>query len=171
MKILREDIGSEGLQTTFSLSHARPGDLGEENVVLAIVRPPQGEFQLMPMAGNMVRVRGRFSSLIEVCCCRCLRPLPLGLKGDLAVVFQPQPLNAEDEIMLSARELEVYFYDGVELDLGQVLLSELSLLIPYAPLCEGECASVCAKCGHMPCQCGQTKIDPRWNKLAGLKFD
>lgn len=175
MKILWEDITQQGVDAVFTDSEAKPSDLADERVIVGIIEAPRAELRLMPMRGHMVRAEGVYSAVVEVVCGRCLQPNRLDLQGKLRVVFEKQPESAEEEIMLSQKDLEVYFYDGVELDLAALIRSELGLLIPYAPVCEGACVNTCFKCNRFitgdNCGCKPSGGDPRWSKLAGLKFE
>ncbi len=175
MKILREDITQQGLAVSFTDLEAKPADLGDARVLKAIVEPPRARLRLNLMRNDMVRVEGAYSARLEAVCSRCLSPLTLALAGELNVVFQVDKQGGEEEIMLSARDLEVYFYDGVELDLGALVRNELSLQVPFAPVCAEPCLDICPACGKLlvdkACDCRVRTPDPRWAKLAGLKLD
>ena len=177
MKVKKEDILRDGLEVAFANSMARADNLGGSGIVADITEAPAARLKLVPLAGDAVRVSGYFKAGLTLVCGRCLRANPFKVAGSLDVVFQLQPAlpAAEEEIMLSSGDLEVYFYDGLELDLGEMLNSEISLLLPLAPICETECLATCARCGKMltsaECDCKGSAPDPRWGKLAGLKFD
>lgn len=78
-------------------------------------------------------------------------------------------------MQLGEDELEVAFYEGGEVDLGQALLDELSLTLPMAPLCRPYCPGICPVCGRQlsegACGCRSQETDPRWAKLAKLEIE
>jgi uncharacterized protein len=177
MKVKKQDIPREGLEVAFVNSSAKADNLGDSGIVASIMEAPAARLKLMPLAGDAVRVSGDFSAKLLLVCGRCLQANPFAVDGSLDVVFQIQLASqaAEEEIMLSSGDLEVYFYDGVDLNLGEMLNSEISLLLPLAPVCEEECLTICPHCGRMmtsqECDCKGPMPDSRWSKLAGLKFD
>jgi len=50
----------------------------------------------------------------------------------------------------------------------------LLLELPLAPLCDAECAGLCATCGanrnQTRCSCVTTDLDPRWAALRSLEL-
>jgi uncharacterized protein len=65
--------------------------------------------------------------------------------------------------------------DGV-LDLSAWARDALALTLPTQILCRPECAGLCAVCGANLNEAGPDHVheqspDPRWAKLAELKFD
>jgi uncharacterized metal-binding protein YceD (DUF177 family) len=172
MKILREDIPPEGLHLELSDDKACPQDLAEPGLVTDIIEPIKGVVNLAAH-GDKISVKGTVTARLLAPCSRCLQIISLDLSGEFKVKFQVQPRNhtAEEEIMLCAHDLDVYFYDGAELDLTWVLRNELSLLLPMAPVCAFDCARSCPRCGKLmtsaECDCGRP--DARWSKLAGIK--
>jgi uncharacterized protein len=172
MKILREDIPPEGLRLELSDEGACPQDLAEPGLVTDIIGPIKGVVKLA-VSGDKIRVMGAVDARLLAQCSRCLQTISLDLNGEFKVEFQVQPRNrtAEEEIMLCAHDLDVYFYDGAELDLTWLLRNELSLLVPMAPVCASDCARSCPRCGKLmtSAECGCNRPDPRWNKLAAAK--
>ena len=49
------------------------------------------------------------------------------------MVFLPRPSATEEEIHLAQEDMEVCFYDGGEIDLGQAVRDEVSLAVPMGP--------------------------------------
>jgi uncharacterized protein len=124
----------------------------------------------------MVQARGEYRASLGLVCSRCLRETPLEVSGELDLAFRPQeqPAAGGEEVQLGEDELEVAFYQGGEVDLGQALLDELSLVLPMAPLCGADCPGMCPACGKFlgegPCGCRPKQTDPRWAKLAKLEI-
>lgn len=169
MKVRLEDIPDEGLEVAFELNSAAAEDIGD--VVEALLEPPKATLHLMK-SGEFVLARGQASAKLRMDCSRCLQSFDMNVEQDLDLVFQPLE-ERDDEVELASSEMEVSFYDGEEVDLGQAVLDEIGLAVPMAPLCRPECGGMCPHCGkdlrQGPCQCGTRELDPRWAKLADLK--
>jgi uncharacterized protein len=175
MKIFREDIPAEGLEVAFSIALERIRDLSP--LLAGADQPPCLSLRLRPMRDNMVQAEGEIKGLLILSCSRCLQETPFILDSTFSVVFHPDrglsQARGKEEVMLGMDDLEVYFYDGVVIDLAALLRSELELLLPLAPRCGGPCLPVCPHCGQVggECACGEKAADPRFRRLAELKFD
>lgn len=169
MKVRLEDIPDEGLDVAFELKTAAAEDLGE--VVKAVIDAPKAKLHLNK-SGEFVLARGSASAMLRVDCSRCLKSFDMTVDQGLDLVFQPL-VKYDDEVELISSDMEVSFYEGEEVDLGQAVLDEIGLAIPMAPLCRPECVGICPHCGQDlrkgRCQCGTKEFDPRWAKLAELK--
>ncbi len=84
-------------------------------------------------SGNEVRASGTLSAAVVQSCVATGEPVPAEVQEDFSIVFRPHPeVAAEDEIELSQGELDVVFYDGASVDLGEAVAETLSLsLEPY----------------------------------------
>ncbi|MCB2186388.1 MAG: DUF177 domain-containing protein [Deltaproteobacteria bacterium] len=121
----------------------------------------------------MVVARGEARFGLELTCSRCLAPAAHRQKLPLEMVFRPPDQTREDEVQLGGDELEVIFYQGEEIDLGEAVRAEISLALPMAPLCREDCPGVCPRCGQAiegpDHACGGPESDPRWVKLGEFK--
>ncbi|MDR1397514.1 MAG: DUF177 domain-containing protein [Desulfarculales bacterium] len=175
MKIFREEIPAQGLETAFTLAPEQAKKLSP--LIAGVEEAPSFSLRLQPIRDNMVRADGIIKARFTLYCSRCLKENPFAVNSKIEVVFHPHYLYArcagKEEVMLGPEDLEVYFYDGVELDLAALLRSELELLLPLAPLCRPPCRSLCPSCGAFEgaCACGQKGTDPRFSRLAGLKIE
>jgi len=169
VKIRLEDIPPEGLEVEFTLGRVDPQDLGPQ--VQGIESPPRARINL-GLRGDTVTALGEYEAVVGMACSRCLQNVSMAVAGEMNLVFRPQPDQPGDEVRLGEDELEVSFYQAGEIDLGEVLLGELSLALPMAPLCRPDCPGLCPECGRLlqegPCQCQGKPTDPRWAKLAKL---
>lgn len=74
---------------------------------------------------------------------------------------------------LAGEDMEEYLLleDG-QLDLSDVVRSQLLLELPYRFLCKEDCKGLCPKCGCdlnvASCQCDLRERDPRWAVLNGF---
>lgn len=131
------------------------------------------------LEGDNVFVRGPLRGWIEVACSRCVGAIKIPVHEDLTVSYLPRAQVPEEddeeleiEVAATAAEddVDVYPYDGDEIDLEQLLREQLLMSIPYAPLCDEDCPGLCAVCGADlnagECGCDRRVVDPR---LASLK--
>ncbi|HKX12439.1 MAG TPA: DUF177 domain-containing protein [bacterium] len=70
-------------------------------------------------------------------------------------------LSEEEEIELSADDLDFSFYHGEEINLGEILGEEITLALPMRFLCREDCRGLCPRCGKNLNQgdCGCQNLD------------
>ena len=82
-----------------------------------------------------------------------------------AVDVDEKELGAE----LTDDDVDLYGYDGEEIDLTPLFRDQVVLAVPFAPLCSEDCKGLCPQCGAdrnlETCDC-KPPVDPRW---AGLQ--
>ena len=79
-------------------------------------------------------MEGRLAAAIVQACVATGAPIEAGLEAPFEIRFRPQPEAAggEEEVELDAAELDVLFYDGPEIDVGEAVAETLLLsLDPY----------------------------------------
>lgn len=79
--------------------------------------------------------------------------------------------DAEDKelgVELTDDDLDLYGYDGEEIDLTPLFRDQIVLAVPFAPLCSEDCKGLCPQCGAdrnlETCDC-KPPVDPRWAAL------
>ncbi len=85
-------------------------------------------------SGEEVRAEGRISAAVVQSCVATGVPVPAELDEPFSILFRahPQGSSEEEEIELSEGELDVIFFDGSAVDLGEAVAETLSLsLDPY----------------------------------------
>ena len=132
------------------------------------VTPPQVDatVDVSKTTGGGHALRLRFQARVDGPCMRCLAPAQPLIDVDAREVSQP---GLGDELQ------SPYVVDG-ELDLRGWARDALALALPTQILCRPECAGMCAVCGanlneEGPDHRHELSPDPRWAKLAELKFD
>lgn len=172
MRLALEDIPEEGLDVSFSLGGLSPERLGPQ--VDSLIEPPRAELHLT-RSDAMVLAKGGYRARLGLLCSRCLGPVSADIEGELDLVFEPMPDAGGDELQLGRDDMDVIFYRGEEIDLGEAVRDELALALPMAPLCSPDCAGLCPVCGRPraegECGCEKKASDPRWAKLAELDID
>jgi uncharacterized protein len=51
------------------------------------------------------------------------------------------------EVELTSEELDIYYYDGEEVDIDSYVFEEVMLNIPIKALCSESCKGLCPSCG------------------------
>lgn len=145
-----------------------------------------------------VFVRGRLEGWMEVACGRCLGTARIQMDEPLNITYLPNAQVPGDEaggpgedagalagaegepgeeldaeLLDGDGDLDLYGYEGEEIDLAPMLREQLILAVPLAPLCAEECKGLCPHCGvdrnQEVCGC-EPPIDPRWMVLKDVKF-
>jgi uncharacterized protein len=98
-----------------------------------------------------------------------------GRKAKVAAGAEAEPVaDVEDkEEPLAEGDLDLFGYDGENIDLEPLFREQFVLAIPYAPLCKDDCLGLCSQCGtdlnKGTCTC-EKPIDPRLSVLKSLKL-
>ena len=77
---------------------------------------------------------GSLSAAVVQSCVATGEDVPAQIDEDFSIIFRPQPegIAPDEEIELSEGEMDVVFYDGGSIDLGEAVAETLSLsLDPY----------------------------------------
>ncbi len=111
-------------------------------------------------------LRLRFDASLRGPCMRCLEPAEPAIGVDSREVDQPGDVE----------ELRSPYVADEVLDLRAWARDALALALPAQLLCREECAGLCPVCGTDlntagPDHAHERAPDPRWAKLAELKFD
>jgi uncharacterized protein len=126
--------------------------------------------------GPRFRVEAALSYEQTLACDRCLAPIVQTLESEVALLVLPNaPQPTDEELELSAEDLEVLYLEGAELDLQEILLEQLQLNVPMRAICKEDCQGLCPHCGINrnleTCACETATTDPRWEALRSLQKD
>jgi uncharacterized protein len=115
-----------------------------------------------------VLVTGTVSAPTSGECARCLTPITGDVDIDLTELFAYP--HSTTEATTEADEVGHVVDDKI--DLTQPIIDAVGLALPFAPLCEPDCAGLCPQCGVALATAEpghhHEQLDPRWAKLAGL---
>jgi uncharacterized protein len=152
-------IPPEGLEIKESLQPEEVHLEEEDNFTLA----PGGRLECRLERGedDSVHVRGKLSARLALQCGRCLEPFALPVEQDLDLFYlrrrSDEPGEEEDEVELADRDMVIAYYDGDELDLGEMVREQFFLAVPLKRLCREECGGICPTCGgnrnQTRCEC------------------
>ena len=123
--------------------------------------------------GERYHLVGRAAATLELTCSRCLEPFTWPVEAAFDLRYLPQSANAGDgEQEVAGEDLDVAFYEGDTIDLGQLLREQFYLSLPMKPLCRDDCLGLCPVCGTNrntgECACQSRWEDPRLSPLKGL---
>lgn len=93
--------------------------------------------------GEAVRASGTLRGEVTQACVATGEPVPASIEEAFQIEFRPPPAGGspDEEIELSEGELDVVFYDGAAVDLGDAVAESLSLALdPYPRSPEAEAA-------------------------------
>ena len=88
---------------------------------------------VLSRSGERVAAKGRLSAAVTQSCVATGAEVPETIETDFQIEFRPRrELDAEEEVELRDEELDVVFYDGGAVDLGEAVAETLALnLDPY----------------------------------------
>jgi len=92
-------------------------------------------------SGETVVARGRIEGAVVQSCVASGEPVPATVEEDFRIEFRPQPdaASPDEEVELGEAELDVVFYEGGAVDLGEAVAETLSLALdpfPRSPAAE-----------------------------------
>lgn len=118
------------------------------------------------MTGGGHALRLRLAGTLSGPCMRCLAHAGPGIGVDAREIDQPK----------GGPELSSPYVEDDVLDVHAWARDAFALALPVQILCRGDCAGLCPVCGTDlnaagPGHAHEKAPDPRWAKLAELKFD
>lgn len=100
-------------------------------------------------------------------CARCLKEIELPLEFEFCETLAQSNENVTDDD-------SVILFEGKEIDLKDLVESNILLNLFSKYLCSEDCKGICSKCGadlnKGKCTCTDDEIDPRWEKLKNFKI-
>ena len=132
-----------------------------------------GSATLLDNTGGEIRVQGRYTASLEADCDRCLAVTRFPLDKSFDLFYRPQPADlVGDEIKIDEGEAELGFYEGLGLELADLIKEQILLALPMQKVCREECKGICPICGvnrnEVDCDCHIKPADDRWLALKNL---
>lgn len=118
-------------------------------------------------SGGVLVLEAKVEAEVKTLCARCLKEIILPVRFDFGetLVLSGQETDADAD--------SVIFFEGKEIDVGEIVINNLLLNISSKYLCRDDCKGICPKCGKNlnegSCDCDFFEIDPRWEKLKNFK--
>ena len=117
-----------------------------------------------------VLVSGDIEVPLTGSCARCLEPI----EDTLTLAVQELYAYEGSTTEATSEEDEVRLVEGERIDLEPMVRDAVVLSLPLAPVCDEDCAGLCAECGQrwddLPDDHTHEQLDPRWAGLVA-RFD
>jgi uncharacterized protein len=161
-----EDLKPEPLH----VHHVFPiGEIDFSHEDAALSAPVSTDFVLTHKDRDL-RVDGTVETAIRFRCSRCTKEFAQPFATSFNISYLPQPKWAENsEIELKYEDMEVAYYDGVDLDVDLMVLEQIELAMPMKFVCREDCKGLCYKCGadlnEGACLCKNEETDSRLSVL------
>jgi uncharacterized protein len=136
-----------------------------------------GAAELLNNTLGEIRVRGHVNAEIEMACDRCLEPVQHSIDNDFDLFYRPAPEEGgvPHDLAIGPGEAEIGYYEGIGMELSDVIREYVLLTLPMQSICRDECAGICPKCGKNrnagECGCVQEQVNDRWSALRNWKHD
>lgn len=112
--------------------------------------------------GKVLCLKGDLSTVLELYCDRCTKPVPTSLSIEVEEKFSSDPIDEE----------EIHMVSGNEIDLKPIFVNVILLNMPMKVVCSEECKGICLQCGQNlnngACGCKEEELDPRFSVLRTL---
>jgi uncharacterized protein len=170
MTLRVQHIREEGEPYYVELDEAELGAvLSEVGEYRTAGQPLRAHLRLARFEQN-VSVTGTLETQVTYPCSRCLAEATERLQVSLHWRFLPAApyrasLTPDEEVELTADDMDVSFYEGDQIDLAEVLREALLLELEPYPACAGGCSEPVELAPVEPA----ADVDPRWLPLLELK--
>ena len=134
MKIRIDNLPDEGLDLSVDLAEPWAADAARAS----LDQDPESLHADLNIAkvGGYIRVTGQGQAALLRSCDRCGADLRLRIGGPVDLYYSPPPTDdIGDIVALSRDDLDVGFFDGVALDLADVVGEQLALWMPSRVAC------------------------------------
>jgi uncharacterized metal-binding protein YceD (DUF177 family) len=132
-----ETLGADPREIEIEANEAERAALARRFGLVAIHRL-RATVTLSPQE-EAVTAAGNLSAAVTQSCAISGEPVEATVEEDFTILFRPQPAAAEEEVELSGAEMDVIFYDGATIDVGEAVAETLALSLdpyPRAPQAE-----------------------------------
>ena len=146
MKLAVQDIGSAPKEVEFTHKVHLADDLSKGESWDYRFPEPLGVRLQFRRSGSTLLFNGQVKGVVEGHCSRCLEPFRIKVERSVELSLVSS-FEQRGEIKLKPEDLDLGFYSGDEIDLGDLAQSEIILQLPIRPLCKEECLGLCCHCG------------------------
>ncbi len=132
-----------------------------EDAELSFESPIEYELTVTKIGSN-VHVSGPVQCALKLSCDRCLEPFSFPVKAHLDIELAPRGDEPKlPEVELKGEEMNLYYYEGDELEIEPYVYEEIMLGVPIKALCAEMCKGICPVCGKNQnietCECESSK--------------
>ncbi|HYY58938.1 MAG TPA: DUF177 domain-containing protein [Pyrinomonadaceae bacterium] len=162
----------EGKSSAFAHAY-QPGEIVLDEDHARLTEAPQINGRIN-RNGQEVRLNGTLTARAEVDCDRCLKSVSIPIETSFDVTYVPAEAYYGDATAeLKEEDLSLSVFDGLAIDIDDLVREQVLLAMPPRLLCGDECKGLCPVCGvdknANDCACEASEIDPRWAGLAALR--
>lgn len=138
-----------------------------------LLRPLNVDLEIQKRVDH-IRIEGELVGGLHVSCHRCLEAFELSLHDTVDVALVPgEESSPAEEVELEARDLDYEFFDGVVIDLDQLVAEQVFLALPVKILCTERCRGLCPRCGanlnEGPCSCKRGDEESPFASLKAIR--
>jgi uncharacterized protein len=117
----------------------------------------------LTMASDIVALDAQITTELLLQCSRCIENFTYALDISIHEEFTNNRDNRDDNVI---------FIDSDNIDITDIIDSNIILALPIKSLCSENCKGLCQICGTnlnvSTCNCGDKDVDPRFAKLKDL---
>lgn len=134
----------------------------------------RGVAELLSSTLGEIRIRGTVQGTFDASCDRCLEPIRLELDAPFDLFYRPAPdKDLPPDLKIDDGEAEIGFYEGLGIELEEILREFILLSVPMRQICQENCQGICPKCGQNRnngrCDCVEETVGERWSALRAWK--
>ena len=119
-----------------------------EDTDVSFLSPIEYEIRAVKTGGDTVWLRGPVRAQLSLTCARCLENFAFSIDSELEIELLPKDAEPQgSELELKNDEMDVYFYEGDEIEIDPYIFEEIMLDIPIKALCSDACKGMCPVCG------------------------
>ncbi len=97
---------------------------------------------------DTVTIDGALDVSASLACGRCLEEFDIELSVTMSIKLVPgTELPDSPEMELRGEDLDIYYYEGDEINIDPFIYEEVILNMPVRPLCSEACKGICPQCG------------------------
>jgi len=137
----------------------------------------EGSAEFLPHTAGEIRVRGHLAVTMRCDCNRCLEPAQFPIDSSFDLYYRPAEEAAgppDAEVEIDEGEAEMGFYEGLGIELKDILHEQVLLSMPMQRVCRADCQGICPVCGQnrnlIHCGCEAKLVDDRWSALKKLQL-
>ena len=131
----------------------------------SIIRKSPVSLEIVNKGERNLQIKGSAEVVLAIPCDRCLEEVDTLISLD----FEKEvDMKLDEEERIQALD-EQYFIEGYNLDVDQLVCSEILVSWPSKVLCKQDCKGLCNTCGTnlnlKTCDCEPTDLDPRMAQI------
>jgi uncharacterized protein len=133
-----------------------------EDSDISFVSPVEYDLKI-EKAGNSIWIRGPVRARFSLVCARCIEQFAFSVASRLDIELLPRnEAPGGSDVELKKEEMDIYYFEGEEIDIDPYIFEEIMLNLPVKALCAESCKGICPSCGKNlnieDCRC--EKIGP-----------